>query len=255
MDCIDVLTSEENYEALPPAVQAQLRAITGLRTASQTMGLGGCAFDDAAEFIAMLRENVALQKERLAESTAYRQTHAPARAGLGRRARTGPRKADQLAWRRGMETRPLHAAQKRLAFAGLLRDDPHTTFRALLQGEIETDVASCVAELVVANDRESVLLAAQCRRVWELEKYTATQIGLLKGLTAGCDGVMDGCPMHGRPMDGGPNQEPRDDDEENEDDEEEAGADLEGFHSAQSAEPGGVGVLDEALWDAELDSE
>ncbi len=67
---------EAELRALPPPVQSQLRAIRGLRSASRSMGLGSLAFDDASEFIAMLRDNVRQQKERLAEAERYRSTHA-----------------------------------------------------------------------------------------------------------------------------------------------------------------------------------
>jgi len=177
---------EAQLRALPPPVQSQLRAIRGLRSASRSMGLGSLAFDDASEFIAMLRDNVGQQKERLAEAERYRSTHA-ATAKLAadvtgqRRLQTDHDSGVTVCWRRGAEILPLHAAQKRLAFAGLL--SARLSLSSAVQ--VDQDVVSAVCERVVATDRASVLLAEQRRRVQELEAYTKLQVEVLQGLVRG----------------------------------------------------------------------
>ena len=56
--------------------------------------------------------------------------------------------------------------------------------RAVVQVEVDADVAECCAALVVPTDRASMLLGLQRQRVRELEDYTAAQIDLLQGLTS-----------------------------------------------------------------------
>ena len=111
----------------------------------------------------MLRENVAQQKERIVEAASY--------ARKGR-----PRAADHYvggglapAWRHGCEILPVHAAQKRLAFAKLLLARQTTTtttgarsFACVIE-DLNLDVAYSVCVRVVPTDRASVLLAAQRR--------------------------------------------------------------------------------------------
>ena len=55
-------------------VQCQIRAIRGLRDASRSRS-GSLAFEDVDAFIAMLRETVAQQKERIAEAARYDHSH------------------------------------------------------------------------------------------------------------------------------------------------------------------------------------
>jgi hypothetical protein len=153
------------------------------------MGLGDGAFDDAAELIAMLKENLAAQRERLAEAAAYSATRPePSEvSGTGstskdqRQSQTSQRGAP--AWRAGMETIPLHAAQKRLAFASLL-SARYGAAASAAGATLDPDVTSAVCVRVLPNDRASVLLRVQRRRVRELEQYTTAQIALLAGLVA-----------------------------------------------------------------------
>ena len=53
---------------VPASVRAQLRAITSLRTAALAMGLGALGFDDAGEFVAMLKGSLREQRERLVQA-------------------------------------------------------------------------------------------------------------------------------------------------------------------------------------------
>ena len=116
------------------------------------MGLGSLAFEDAGEFIAMLRENVAQQKERIVEAENYERTYpsrgvaaaAIARAGLG------------VVWRHGCEILPVHAAQKRLAFAKIL-----SSRLANMSMSMDMDIAQSVGEFV----RFRCLMNYLCTRV------------------------------------------------------------------------------------------
>jgi hypothetical protein len=140
---------QSELEGLPTDVQSQLRAIRGLRDASQRMGLGLLAFEDAREFVAMLRENVAQQKERIVEAANYERTY-PSRG-------TAASTID-VAWRHGYEILPLHAAQKRLAFAKLLLPRLATApcSQSRVEEEIDIDIAYCVAKLVICPMKHRV---------------------------------------------------------------------------------------------------
>lgn len=135
-------------QGLPSNVQRQIRAIRGLRDASRRMGLGALAFDDAAEFIAMLRENVAYQKERIAEAENYESTHSSrGTPWLGVHTSTCNQPAGGAVWRPGCDILPIHAAQKRLAFAKVLlpRLANELNERTI---DIDIDVAFSVCKLV-----------------------------------------------------------------------------------------------------------
>lgn len=181
LHCLGPIAGSKNTDnaalgQLDHKVRAQLRAISGLQRASRKMGLGATAFDDGArrcevfklmclmvatadcllslvtaqEFIAMLREQLAYQREQLKEAQNYAETHpkgtSSARYHLKSQAGIGED------WRHGMEILPFHAAQKRLAFAKLfytatrstigVRLDQHGVPRALV--DVDADVVARV---------------------------------------------------------------------------------------------------------------
>jgi hypothetical protein len=125
------------------------------------MGLGNLAFEDAGEFIAMLRENVAYQKERIAESENYES--APLRgtpwSGARVRINTCNQPGGVSVWRHGCDILPIHAAQKRLAFAKVLL--PRRLASAVDERTIDMDIdvacSVCTRVLLPMNNGKKVM--------------------------------------------------------------------------------------------------